>query len=395
MRVSEVKLKQESEGELFFAHYPMGGLIFALLGLSFGYFPIYLGADTFTRWVFGGAGILFAIIGTLGAFWRYDLRLDLVSRVYTRRRGMWPFPKTTLGSLDDLKSVILTQEWSRARSSRGHSTTHPWWKISLEFSGWDKPVGIEALDSELEGHARLEYYAKKLKSWAVDRTGEQEIKRHWEQLDQPLMEETAPKSLPETGQRVDPRSPPPGSMIRVQEKGGGLQILLPAAGMSPALVFVAFIGIVFTVFGAFFILVQSGLYKEITGNNVTFAASSVAAGWLIAWFFVLCGMAILFFALALSYGREHLTEDAGRIIYEYRFSGWVLRSQNYFKNEIEHIDQRRDISPLGIHSPSHGTRAMEILIRSDKGVVRFGKQLDETDRRWLLAVLTLMVRSHG
>jgi hypothetical protein len=91
VQVSEANLKRDTERELFFAHYPLSGVIFAALGAGFGYLPAYFGADSVTRWIFGGMGALFALIGIVDALWRYEFLLDLTSRTYSCRRGFCPY----------------------------------------------------------------------------------------------------------------------------------------------------------------------------------------------------------------------------------------------------------------------------------------------------------------
>ena len=407
MRVSEVKLKRESDREILFAHYPLGGVVFALIGAGFGYLPTYLGADSSTRWVFGIMGGLFFIIGILGAFWRYELRLDLISRTYTRRRGMWPAPTTLKGSLDDLTAVVLTQEWSRSRSGRGRTSEHPWWKLSLEFVGWDKPVSIEAIGSEQQGHERLEYYAKKLRTPAIDRTAESEIKRNWNELDQPLTEQRSDSSShPGTVGIADPRFPPPGSAIVTAEGMENFRFLLPAAGFNAGLVVFTLFGAVFAGFGGFFLLVRSGLFMELTGKTVRVTESSPGATWIIAPIFLLIGIAIILLGVVGSYGTEEIAEQGDRLIYRFSFLGRALRSREIPKNEIEEIALRRDISArhrsrrgvtiggttVETRSRSRAPVGNEIMIRSDDQLIRFGKDLPVADKEWLVAALTRLSR---
>ncbi len=407
MRVSEVKLKRESDRELFFAHYPLGGVVFALLGAGFGYLPVYLGADSWTRWIFGIMGALFAIIGILGAFWRYEFRLDLISRTYTRRRGMWPAPQTHKGSLNDLTAVILTQEWSRSRSARGHTSDHPWWKLSLEFTGWDKPVSIEAVGSEQHGHERLEYYAKKLKVPAIDRTAEKEIARNWNELDQPLAAQKADRASQAGAVGIgDPRFPPPGSAIVSAEDTSGLRILLPAIGFNAALVLFTLFGAVFATFGGFFLLVKSGLFMELTGKTIAVTESSPGATWIIAPIFLLIGVVIILLGVVGSYGTEEIAERGDWLIYRFLFLGRALRSRDILKKDVEEIDLRSDISArhrsrrgiaiskttIETTSRSRASVDNEIMIRSDNQVIRFGKHLAEADKQWLASALNRLCR---
>ncbi len=92
---------------MFFAHRPLTGVVFMLIGMGIVYFfsfstPI---KDQVARWVFSAGGALFALMGFGAALWRYELRLDLLGRTYSGRKGFWPNPKSLKGSLDDLERI--------------------------------------------------------------------------------------------------------------------------------------------------------------------------------------------------------------------------------------------------------------------------------------------------
>jgi hypothetical protein len=408
VQVSEVKLKRESERELFFAHYPLGGVVVAVFGAAFGYLPTYLGADPGTRWVFDAGGGFLALVGLFGAFWRYELRLDLLARTYTRRRGFWPSPKRATGSLDELKGVILTQQWDRSSSSRGGATYHPWWKVSLDFQGWEKPVSIEALGSEQKGQERLEYYAKKLKVPAVDRTGELEKKRNWDELDLGLADrERRPLAEERQVAAVDPSVPPPRSRIRVTGYPGHRAVVLPSLGCNGGMVFLVLFGLVFAAFAVFFMLAKSGLYTELTGKGITVTESSPLAGWIISSLFLLIGLGIMMLGVVGSYGIDEIEESGEALIYRFRFLNWPLRSRRVLKREIEEIELRGDISPqraalstIKVGKFEFGTTpgkmrapVPEVFIRSDKQIFRIGQHLSQAEKEWLEAALTQMATS--
>jgi hypothetical protein len=231
-----------------------------------------------------------------------------------------------MGSLEELTGVILTQEWSRSSSFKGNTTEHPWWKISLEFKGWEKPVSIEAVMSEQKAHERLEYYAKRLRTGAVDRTGESEIRRNWDELDLPVAERKSvdPVDSPDV---VTPSLPPQESGITVTGYPGQWAVILPAVGFNAGLVVLALFGFVFAGFGIFFMLAKSGLYTELTGQAIKVQESSSQAGWIIASVFVLIGFAISSIGFIGSYGRQQVQEAGQDLVYRFRFSAGVCRNK--------------------------------------------------------------------
>ena len=404
MRVAKIALKHESERELFFAHRPISGIIFSVLGAGFGYLPTYFGADDWTRWIFGGFGAFFAAIGILGAFWRYELRLDLITRRYTRRRGLWPAVKVTTGSLNDLDAVLLTQEWSRASSKHG-SSEHPFWKISLLFKSWDKPVSIEAVNTEQKGHERLEYFAKKLQVDAVDRTKSSATRRPFGELDQTIRQQSGSQGFDDAQPTNDPRFPPPQSGITVTDSMEGLRLTLPAHGFNAGLVLFGLFGLVFAGFGLFFIIVKSGLYTEITGQTLQIKENPPGAGWTIAGLFTLIGCAIMMFGVIASYGREQIAARGNELIYRFTWLGRSFRTVTMDKSAVEELDLRANIAPrrrrrgsitIGGTSVGTSTRApidarAEVFIRTDQRTLRLGRHLNDDGKQWLIGAMRNMI----
>jgi hypothetical protein len=409
MRASEVRVKRESHSELYFAHTPLSGAVFAGLGMVFGYIPFHVDADIFAKGVVGGLGALFVLFGTLGAFWRCQLHLDLVSRSYTRTRGFWPSPKTIRGSLDELNGVIMTLEWHRTKSSRGGRTERPCWKISLDFQGWDRPISVEALGDERKAYERFEHYAKTLRTWAVDRTGEQEKKRTWDTLDVSVTEAARHAQLRTLQQAVptDASVPPPGSAIRVSGYEGSRTVLLPPLGFSGGLIVLVLFGGVFAGVGGLFMLAKVGLYTELTGHTVTVKESSAAAGWVISSLFMVVGLGIATLSIVGSYGREQIQETGGALVTSFLVFGHPLRVRRIQKTDVEEVDLRADITArrrrtrgvrignvrVGTAAPDRRPRQSEVFFRSDKTIVRVGRHLSDADKRWLLGAVAQMVGS--
>ena len=126
MMVPEAYLIRENDREIYFAHRPQYAVVLLLTGAAIVYYFFFSDAveDQTARWIFTAAGAFFALIGLVAALWRYELRLDLLTRTYSGRKGFWPNPRPLRGLLDEMEGVILT---SRIDRSDGSSATRsPW-----------------------------------------------------------------------------------------------------------------------------------------------------------------------------------------------------------------------------------------------------------------------------
>jgi len=172
---------------------------------------------------------------------------------------------------------------------------------------------------------------------------------------------------------------------------------MPPVGFNAGLVLFALFGAAFAGFGAFFLLVKSGLFTELTGKTIAITESSPGATWIIAPIFLFIGVAIILVGVVGSYGTEQIAERGDRLIYKYLFLGCALRTREIPKKEIEGLELRSGISArhrsrqgitIGTTSRSRAPVENEIMIRSDNQLIRFGKHLGETDKQWLVAALT-------
>ncbi len=261
-------------------------------------------------------------------------------------------------------------------------------------------MSIEAIRSESKAHKRLEYFTKRLRTQAVDRTGETEISRNWDELDRPISERTPSASMGSTDY-VNPSLPPEESGIMVTGYPGHFLITLPPVGFNAGLIMFALFGFVFAGFGIFFMLVKSGLYTELTGQIIKIQESSPEAGWLIASTFALIGCGIAMIGFVSSFGRGEIREVGAELIYRFRFLGWNFKNRKVTKREIEEIDIRGDISARTTHQsqirigsyrigtirPASRRRVSEVFIRSDSTVIRLGSHLDEPHKQWLATLL--------
>jgi len=388
--MADVHLVRETESEVYFAHHPVSGVVFAVIGGVSAGMALTLIADGVGKWVFTGAGLLFVAIGMGGALWRYELRLDVNARRYTRRKGFWPSPKVEESSFEDLEGVALVQE---ERQSKNH--TYMVWVVQLPFRGEEKPVDVFESRDEVEGYARAESLAKKLRLPLLNRTEAPERVTPWEKLDETVAERVAAQSK---GWSVPASmgAPPLGSRIQYDETPGRRSILLPSGGLQFISIFLGLFGLVFGGFGAFF------LWAFVSGMPVQ--ENPEGAGMVIAPLFLLIGLGIAGAGAATATGRSVVREDGDTLAIGWHALGRDWTAKRFAKREIEQIELRFAAEPssrgggrlrvggaaisLGGSAKSPG---QEVLVRSDRAVARLGKNLNEEEQQWLRDALVAMV----
>jgi len=389
-----VRLVSDTANELRFSHSHMGGWVFLAIGAGIAWFGIQRLEETFGSWLMGGMGILFALIGLGAAFWRNDLRLDLLARHYSGRRGFWPSPKPVSGSLDELEGVILSRSWRRSSSSNGGSSEHVVWQLGLDFRGWESPLTFYETHNERQAHEKLEHFCRRLSVSAIDRTGDREIRRSWQELDRSIAEK-ARQSGGTPGQLTDP---PTGSSVLFDRQTGPATIVLPPVGFNVGTVFLLLFGLAWSAFSGFALLAAAGLIDvKVTG--------SVAAIWIVGSVFLLIGLGICAIGIVGSYAREVIHDNGDGITFSVRFLGWEMRRRTLPKSEVEEIDlqasttsRRRgrgrlringvDIGRLG--SSKKGSTPRQIVVRTDRRIVRLANNLDPEDQAWLHQTLTYL-----
>jgi len=116
-------------------------------------------------WIEAFVAYSFGMIFMLGGWWYEDLTLDLLRRTFSRRRGLWPFLRTTQGTFQDFLGLEVTSGWSEA--SRGDRWK---WDLSLLTRNQKKTI-LARYYKAITAHTELERYARLLKLPAIDRTG--------------------------------------------------------------------------------------------------------------------------------------------------------------------------------------------------------------------------------
>ncbi len=369
----KVLVRHESDSELRLAHPYVSGWIFVLIGGAVAWAGLRFVEAGFGRWLTTGMGILFGLIGLGGGLWRYELTLDLMARCYRGRRGFWPSPRPLQGSLEELAGVVLTRQWRRSSSSEGTSSEHAVWVVSLEFDGWKEPVSLFETSSEKKGYGKLEHLSRRLQVDAVDRTGGEETRRDWNALDRPATARSGERARVESVPAL-----PAGSRIEwTPSESGSSMAVLPAMGFNVGAVFLFLFGLPFAGFGAVALLAVS---KTI---DVKFEGSTSAA-WIVGSVFVVIGLGFCAGAIFGCVAREIVRRQAGDLVVSLEAFGREYRIRRIPRTEVEGIE----IKPSN-HARS---KSNQVVIRSDRRVIRMGGELTTDEQRWLLSAVAYLVR---
>jgi hypothetical protein len=364
MIASEVNLIKEDDREIYFAHRPLSGIAIMLIGMGIVYFFFFTSVvkEQVPRWVFSAFGALFSLAGFAGALWRYELRLDLITRTYSGRRGFWPDPKPVRGSLDDLEGVVLS-----SRVDRSDKSTTTVWTLGLRFRNWEKPVTIKESTNEPAAYQELEHYAKKLRIPAIDRTGAQEQAISWTDVDKPLAEQPDhPVSIPPL---------PAGSTIDFTAGPGRRRILLPANGFSVGALVFGLFGLPFFSLGSFFLWVLLFNRAAVRG--------SISAGFIVAPLFILVGLLVILLGIAAMSGRQLIEEEGGDLVFSLLLFNGRVRPRRAVKKEVEEVS----LKPVPERSDQQ-----QLLIRSDKLIMHIGDQkLSPKELEWLKVAVSVIV----
>ena len=361
MIAPEVNLISEDDREMYFAHRPMAGIVIMLIGIGVVYFFAFH-VEEQVRWIFSAAGALFALAGFAGALWRYELRLDLVARTYSGRKGFLPNPKPLRGSLDELEGVVLS-----SRVDRDDKRTTTIWMVGLRFRHWGKPVTIKESTNEPAAYLALEHYAKKLRVPVIDRTGAEERAASWADVDKSLAEQPDhPVSIPPL---------PHGSAIEFTPGPGRRSILLPANGISLGAIMLVLFGLPFFSLGGFFL--WSLLFDRARVQG------SIAAGFIVSSLFMLVGLYIVLYGIAGMRGRQLIEEEGGDIAFSLLLFRLRVRPRRARKKEVEEVS----IKPV----PERNNEK-QLVIRSDKLIMRIsGQKLSPKELEWLKVAVSVIV----
>jgi hypothetical protein len=360
------------------------------------------------RWIFTFAFGFFAVILAAGSLWREELELSLASGQWRQRRG-WVLSgaREKRGALDEIPEVELVLD--RKSSSEDSSPT---WQVRIQAPAWPSPVIVASSSKEEKGYAELEAWAKRLRKDAVDRTGDQERRTAWGELDQPLATAAvAPIGTPATGfadaalaEAYAPRPrvsehPPAGSRIVVTSEKGRRRIVLPAIGFNTGVVAFALFGLVFGGFGAVFALVASTVIPNVRVNG-EIPTAPVWPMVIMGSVFALIGVLIMVAPAVGARTREWIEDGSDVLVVGYSGIGFTWGVKRIPKRSIESIDlsasptaqvgmRERKLRALG-RAVDDDPR--DLRIRTDAQVLRVGRYLTAEELRWFRDRVEAMVR---
>jgi hypothetical protein len=390
---AELQLVRESESELFFRYKQFAGWAIAAIGWTACYFAWTKMVDAgFVRWAFTGVAGVFGVAGIAGAIWRYEITINLLSRIYSRRKGFWPAVKSQEGSLDELYGVALNTE---VQGQDSKSSGYVVWVVRLAFQGEEKGTSVYESRNEGEAYRQFEHLAKALRLRAIDRTGDSEKITAPEDLDKPLVESIRDAG-PAWKSNITVLPPvPPGSQIEVSGDPPNRTILLPAPRTRIVTIPLCLMGALFLGVAAF------AVYAKLTGLPVR--ENRPGATWIVAGVFSLVGPGLIAMGLAFSNVREMTAEDAESVTFSVQLFGRPRRARRLLKSEIEEIalkpaavtSQRRaslSFGPMSFGLPQRAAPVKEeLVVRSRSDVARTGYNLSASELAWLRDAILSMV----
>jgi hypothetical protein len=301
--------------------------------------------------------------------------------------------KETRGTLADIRQVTLVL--NRRTASDDSSPT---WEVAVAAPQWEDGVVLESTLREEAGYAALKKWAERLRLDAVDRSGDEEVRTAWNQMDRAVL---AAGAFSDAGvdDRVSalPRHPPPQSRILVVEGPGRSRILLPPIGWNTGATFLTLFGTLFGGIGGTATLAALNILKGIRVNGRILDGPD----WGFAAFtsvFLLIGVAIVVGTIVGTRASE-LIEDAGdELVLGFKLGDFGWGKKRLPKRDV--LDLDLSAGPMASagnrrHTqsspPSLPKSPRDIRIRTDKRVIRFGKDLSEEEQQWLLGRLNDIV----
>lgn len=381
---ADVILISDEPQRLSFAHSPMRAAVFALVALGFtSICYLAIQDEPFVRWFFVGFSLLFVIAGIGGMFWRLELDIDIATRKVRIRRGMWPATKTVVRSLDEADGVWLTMKYRSSGSKNKRKV--PMWIVSLRFPEEKKGIRIAASATEVDGYQKWEDYATRLQLDAVDATDKKSPKRRsWQNLDENL----ADRPRDERPEPVATSTPPTGSTIELLWSSSGREIFLPAVGFSGGLLFLIAFGGIFAAAGGFVLLSSLGAIDVSVEGSET-------ARMIIPPVFIAVGLGIIWLGIKGSYSATIIGVSGASLYKENAAFGKRSGRKQIPLTEIESVTVAGDIRSRGraggsirvggmsIGRKKYRDRENEVVVRSDKEILRFGSSLSDEERTWL------------
>jgi len=380
---------------------PAFGLVLLLVGAGFLYLAWHMTPASFGNRIFrvrsGGLGFLVVLLGMALTLVRNELILDLQSRMFTRRQGVWPNLRTTTGSMDQIEALTLRLDTRKNQYGKPYNV----WVVQLSFKGDmngegnpgarpRRPRILGSYRSESRAYSQFESLARTLEVPALDRTGAVE------KVVSPGRDGSAipaPWQGSKRGVTVESIPPlPPQSRILLLGLAPSRTILLHRRGVNGSSVGLAVCGLLSCWMGG--VVLQAMLTEPPVPKNSPLNGP----------IFILIGLLFLFVAVWIAVAREVAEENGLQVQFGRRAFGIFLGMKWAGKDEIEEIALKPKPLPRGRASPAsravaEGREAAisgvnQVFIRSSRAIVRLGDGLAPEELQWLLqGVQAICVRS--
>jgi len=355
------------------------GLIFFVIGSGIVIGGIVGGVEIWDGgWILFLVGGIFALIGFGVAVWVEDLRIDLLGRHWTYRRGWRWAVKDDAGDFGAFEGLTFKRE---RRSSGGkNSSSYTVWVVYL---AWQPAKGYPDLNlhesrTEIEAHGKLEELGKRLDLKMIDMTGATPEEISPDEADLTL-KDRARLARDAGGASEQDLSemftPPPGAKTTVDVALDGVHITFPRGASRAAGCFLAFFALFWNsiVWGMLLAFIFGG---EIEGDM---------PAWLIPLFllpFIAVGIAVAFGALWMFLARPHLEVSPDSAVSYTTFLSKTWSRKELPAGEIEEVKISRE---------DDGSTAL--AIRTDEGMIKVGGRATETELRWLEKLVTQIISS--
>lgn len=312
----------------------------------------------------------------------FKIRLDPVARRFAiRHRTNWLKVASSEGSFDEVDGVRVAQEtrtriytrWRRRHPHHGsligdfflednesRRVVKHWqvWTIRIVFKNrtQSEPLLERPMRSEFATYLDAERLAKTLRVNLIDVTGPGSQVTAWNQLDVRLVEKVRKGAATPYSERM---VLPPGSRIIVRGARGSMEIHMPAPGIGKMIPAV------------FFYAAMTGLVGFIVKTQNLQWGEGFLAGMI--WFGILMFVPLLVFFTS----REIIREAGAEFVFESRVFGIPIFRRRIRKHEIEEIELRVARRGFGC----------EVVIRSDRQMIRAGRSENEAEVLWLSEML--------
>lgn len=385
---SELRRISDDPSRIVYRHPRLVGWLFAAVGAGLLVATWRFGGGEGPRWLLWLIGTVFTLFGTITALYRFELTLDLAGRRYEFRRGLPWSLRSGSGPLDELRQIILRQQWETRGSGKRRRRVCTW-EVLLDFG---EPLGrvkvVDVTDEE-EAVRQAESLAERTGRPVLDATGEEPRRIEADELDRPLRDRI--EAAGGGAGVAEWSSPRPESGVTVSVEAGRRVVTLPPRGFGLGLVLMSLL------------CLGVGVAAVLAGLGHLPTSDSPAEMLLVGSVFVLFGVFLLGQGVIRARSREWIRDEGDRLVFGRTGLGGDWEVQAIPKREIEDVGivassetRRRSRSFVRIGGVRFGSRrdesgdGSEIRVRSDAHVVRLGSTLAAEDRKWLSSALASM-----